>query len=383
MVNFRFRSFPSALALIALALAVAPGDCADQPKDPPKKEEGKQPDPLQALKEAFAKGVTTTPIEPKELPKEIGEGAAKVRPGATVKKAQKMEIKQTLKYVAFDKPQVQSYQAVVNNDGKRTLVQLATDGKKLNSRRAADNKEPAKEVDAPKEIDIPEKAKKAVKAIKDLYPDAVVIEITTEVYQDPSGTVDILTYEIEFLLKGSKREMVASPDGIVPRVWKPIAEKDLPKAVAETLAKEGGKLESVAQFEIRAGLQFAPLEKSRTVYQLEMEKDSASSKLSLRADGSLVPPPARPGPQNRTYLGVSFEKDSTTISQVVKDGPADQAGIKVGDKLLMVGDAKIGAVSDLLKVLQSANPGTVVKVRLRRGDQTVTVSVKLGASSAP
>jgi hypothetical protein len=374
MAYFTMRCLPAGLALLALLVAAAPGG-ADEPKTP-----AKQPDPLQALKEAYAKGVSTTPVELKELPKPISDGAAKARPGASIRKAQKLEIKHTMKYVAFDKPRVQSYQAILVKDDKRTRVQVAPDGKKLNARPVTDNKaEPGKKADKPKEIDIPDKASKAVKAIKELYPDAVVIEITTEVYQDPSGIVDVLTYEIEFLLKGAKREMVASPEGVIPHLWKPIAEKDLPQAVAQTLAKEGGKIESASQFEVRAGLQFAPLDKPRVVYQLEMDKDGTASKLNLRADGSAVPAPVRPGPQNRAYLGLSLEKNSTTVAQVVKDGPADRAGIKPGDKLLMLGDAKIGAVADVLKVLQNMKPGAEVKVQLQRGDQIMTVSVKLAA----
>ncbi len=255
--------FAAGLALAALLVAATGGLRGDEkPKPAPKKDDGKQPNPLQALQEAFKKGVTVTSVEPKDLPKEITEAAAKNAPGAAIKKSQKQEIRHTLKYVAFDKPRVQSYQVTVVKDGKRSRVQVSPDGKHVNVRAIAD-KEPVKDKKEPpaegkKEIEIPQKASKAVKAIKELYPDAVVIQITTEVYQDPSGTVDVLTYEIEFLHKGTKREMVASPEGVIPHLWKAIAEKDLPKAVADALAKEvpGGKVESVAQFEIRAGLQF-------------------------------------------------------------------------------------------------------------------------------
>src|SRR5262249_4064981 len=198
-------------------------------------------------------------------------------------------------------------------DDKRSRVQIAPDGKVMSSRPVAEKKGEKKAEDA-KEIEIPPKASKSVKAIKELYPDAVVIEITTEVYQDPSGTVDILTYEIEFINKGTKREMVASPEGVIPHLWKPLAEKELPKVIADALAKEvtGGKIEDAAQFEIRAGLQFVPLDEARVVYQLELEKDAKPSKLNLRADGSLVPAPVRLG-QNRAYLGLAFEKDTTVV----------------------------------------------------------------------
>lgn len=353
---------------------------ADQPDKPAIKDDGKQSDPFQALQEAYSKGVSTTPVEVKDLPKEISDGAIKARPGGSIRKVQRSEIKHTLKYVAFEVPRVQSYQAVLVNGDKRTRVQVAPDGKKSDARPLPDKKdESSNKADTPSEIDIPDKASKAVKAIKELYPDAIVIAITTEVYQDPSGTVDVLTYEIEFLFKGTEHEMVASPDGVIPHLWKQIAEKDLPKEVAKTLAEDDSKIESLSQFELRAGLQFAPLDKPRIIYQLEVEQDGTTSNLNLRADGSVVPAPVRPGPQNRSYLGVSLEKNSTTISQLVKGGPAAQAGMKAGDKLLMVGDVKTGTVADLLKVLQNTNPGTEVKVQLQRGKEMVTVLVKLTA----
>jgi hypothetical protein len=369
--------FVAGLALAALLVSGLRG--ADDPKTP--KKDAKPDNPLQALQDAFKKGVTLTDVDLKDLPKAVSDGAAKHAPGAAIKKAQKQEIKHTLKYVAFDKPKVQWYQATIVKEDKRVRVQFAPDGKVMSTRPVAEKKEAKdkKDAEVTKEIEIPAKAAKAVKAIKELYPDAVVIEITTEVYQDPSGVVDILTYEIEFLLKGTKREMVASPEGVIPHLWKTIAEKDLPKEIADAVTKEaaGGKVEGLAQFELRAGLQFGPLDEPRIVYQLEMEKEGTTSKLNLRADGTLVPAPVRPG-QNRAYLGLSFEKDTMTISQVAKDGPAEKAGIKVGDKLLALGDAKVGSVSDLLKVLQGLKPGAEVKVQLRRGDESLTIAVKLG-----
>src|SRR4051812_10558562 len=120
------RSVPGSLALLAfLAVAAAGG----QPDTPPRKDAKPNADPFQALKEAFAKGVSTTTVEPKDLPKEITDGAAKVRPGATIRKAQRLEIRHTLKYAAFDQPRVQTYQAVLVDDGKRVRVQVAPDGK--------------------------------------------------------------------------------------------------------------------------------------------------------------------------------------------------------------------------------------------------------------
>jgi hypothetical protein len=204
------------LALAALLGAGAgslPG--AENPQKLPSKDGGKQPNPLQALQDAFSKGVTVKAVDPKDIPRQIAEAAAKNAPGASITRAQRQEIRHTMQYVAIDRPRVQWYQATIVKDGKRLRVQLAPDGKQLSRREVADREAAKGKEEAPadsrKEIDIPPRASKAVKAIKELYPDAVVQAITTEVYQDPSGIVDVLTYEIEFLSKGTKREMVASP----------------------------------------------------------------------------------------------------------------------------------------------------------------------------
>lgn len=367
--------FVSAIAsLVFLSVLFA----QDQPaKSPPEKKQGT---PLQALQDAFAKGVTTTAVDVKDLPKAIADAAAKQTPGAEIKKAQKQEIRHTLKYVAFDKPRVQTYQVVVVKDDKRTRLQVAPDGKKPAVTPVQATKDPAPAAKPKKEIEIPEAARKAVKAIKDVYPDAVVEQITTEVYQDPSGTVDILTYEIEFISKGAKREMVASPEGVIPHLWNPIAEKDLPKAVLETVAKEvpDGKVENARAFEIRAGLQFAPLATPRVVYRLDLEKDGADSKLVVRADGTIAPAPVRPGGR-RAFLGLAFEKNSTVVSQVTKDGPAERAGIQKGDQIVALGDTKVSGVPDVLRALQKLSPGAEVALQLQRGDRKLTVSVKLAA----
>jgi S1-C subfamily serine protease len=93
----------------------------------------------------------------------------------------------------------------------------------------------------------------------------------------------------------------------------------------------------------------------------------------------MIPAPVRPGPQNRSYVGLSLENGNSKVSQVADESPAKKAGIKAGDKLLMVGDAKISTVADLLKVVQSTEPGTEVKVQLQRGEEMLTLSVKLAA----
>ena len=133
---FKFAAGLTLATLLAVGAGSLHGD--DGTKTPPKKDEGKQPDPLQALQDAFSKGVTVKDVDPKDLPKEITEAAAKNSPGSSIKKARKQEIRHTLKYVALDKPKVQSYQATVVKDDKRVRVQVSPDGKQVSARPVTD-----------------------------------------------------------------------------------------------------------------------------------------------------------------------------------------------------------------------------------------------------
>jgi hypothetical protein len=85
MSPLRSWSFFLSLALAALVF-VSGSRADDQPKTPPKKDTGKPANPLQDLQEAFSKGVTVTPVQLKDLPKEITDGAAKNALGAAIKK---------------------------------------------------------------------------------------------------------------------------------------------------------------------------------------------------------------------------------------------------------------------------------------------------------
>ena len=70
----------ASLALALLVVAGPAGLRGDDPK-PPKKDEAKKDNPLQALQDAFNKGVTLKDVDPKDLPREISDGAAKNAPG--------------------------------------------------------------------------------------------------------------------------------------------------------------------------------------------------------------------------------------------------------------------------------------------------------------
>lgn len=77
-----------------------------------------------------------------------------------------------------------------------------------------------------------------------------------------------------------------------------------------------------------------------------------------------------------TRLGITFfrPKVPPVIGKVVSGGPADVAGVRVGDEILAIDDAKIATWYDfVLKVRDAA--GHPLKVEINRGGQIVAVNV--------
>jgi hypothetical protein len=233
-----------------------------------------------------------TSIEAKDLPKPVADGVAKAAAGAKILDAEKNEMRATMKYVALDKAQVLQYVIDVVKDGKGFRITMNGSGDNAKATERKDEQKEGPKPVAEKEIVIPEKAAKAVKAIKGLYPDAVVKEITTEVFDDGTGEIEILTYEIEFLSKGTKREMVASPEGVIPHLWAPVEVKALPKVITDAIDKAvpGAKVESARAHEIRASLRFGAIEKPKVYYMVRVEKDAKTESIKLKPDGTVIKP---------------------------------------------------------------------------------------------
>jgi hypothetical protein len=227
------------------------------------------------------------PVKVNDLPKAVAAAVARAAPGETVKSAQKNEMRATLKYVALDKPQVRQYAIDVSKDSKTTRLIVSPDGKSARKTAIKAEKKSGKPA---KELDIPAKAAKAVAAIKAVYRDAVVKQITHEVFDDGSGDIEILTYEVEFVTGGIEREMVASPEGVIPHLWVAVEAKKLPKAVTEAVNKAtpGSKIEKARAFEIRASLRFGALKKAKVYYTVQVEKDGKARTIKVKPDGAVI-----------------------------------------------------------------------------------------------
>lgn len=82
----------------------------------------------------------------------------------------------------------------------------------------------------------------------------------------------------------------------------------------------------------------------------------------------------------RPYLGVQGDPDSKVckILMVYPDSPAAAAGLKENDVVLSFDGTKIGTFEDLVNQVSRRRPGQSVNLEVRRGDETITLNLKIG-----
>ncbi|MCH0541628.1 trypsin-like peptidase domain-containing protein [Streptomyces sp. MUM 203J] len=84
------------------------------------------------------------------------------------------------------------------------------------------------------------------------------------------------------------------------------------------------------------------------------------------------------GISGRTVLDDSYQPAGVAVEQVLPDGAAEEAGLRVGDTITRVGDTEITTITSLLEALASRQPGDEVPVRFLREGRSRTVTVTLG-----
>ena len=93
------------------------------------------------------------------------------------------------------------------------------------------------------------------------------------------------------------------------------------------------------------------------------------------------------GEVQHAYLGVGLEDEpaedgGVPLSEIADGGPADDAGLRAGDVIVAVGGDEVATPEDVRDAIDSRDPGDEVEVRVRRGDDTRTVTVTLGERPA-
>jgi putative serine protease PepD len=86
---------------------------------------------------------------------------------------------------------------------------------------------------------------------------------------------------------------------------------------------------------------------------------------------------------SHAYLGVSTSTADTSnpgalIQSVTRGGPADRAGLRAGDVVTALGSTPIKGTNDLVATIATHRSGDRVTATVRRGSQTIKVTVTLG-----
>ncbi|MFO7260234.1 MAG: trypsin-like peptidase domain-containing protein [bacterium] len=101
----------------------------------------------------------------------------------------------------------------------------------------------------------------------------------------------------------------------------------------------------------------------------------------------------RQGYVSRAYLGVMLDEVESADAQVYgltstegaevvhvePNGPADRAGVELGDIIIGIGDREVTTVSDLQAALAELTPGAIARLHIIRYGTRTAVDVELGA----
>lgn len=115
-----------------------------------------------------------------------------------------------------------------------------------------------------------------------------------------------------------------------------------------------------------------------------------NSGVSFAAPGDLVRdslPQLRGGKsilaKTSPFLGIAFKGDEEDIDgvhveSIVPNSGAAQSGLKPGDVVVGLNEKDVYTRPDLLEQVRKCKPGEVIQMRVRRGEEILTLSVKVG-----
>jgi putative serine protease PepD len=80
-------------------------------------------------------------------------------------------------------------------------------------------------------------------------------------------------------------------------------------------------------------------------------------------------------------LNTAFTGDGAKVSEITPGGPAEKAGVRVGDVITGLNGRQVADSTELVVVIRSYAPGEEIEITLTRNGQSSTVSLALGSSS--
>ena len=105
------------------------------------------------------------------------------------------------------------------------------------------------------------------------------------------------------------------------------------------------------------------------------EKWDALMNSEFLGDGPFAKKPVK----GNGYLGIATEpyKDGLKVTKVGNESPAKKAGILGGDLLIKLNDTALQSREDLQAILKELSAGDEVRIEIRRGSETQSITLKL------
>lgn len=174
-------------------------------------------------------------------------------------------------------------------------------------------------------------------------------------------------------------------------------------AVARQDDKEALKKKLLRDVEERLKTEDSALlrEIERTIDEQLKGKGAVPAKPEPKAGPKAAPrqdPPEQKAPtpprKGRGFMGVRTDsladdekadlkvKNGIKVVEVVKDGPADKAGMQVDDVILSLDGRSLDSPQEVPPIIQAAGAGTVMKAEILRGGKKQTLEVTLGRHPA-
>lgn len=165
-------------------------------------------------------------------------GALKKR-SAQLKHILKQETFATLKFLEAPSPRT-SYILTVEKGKEKSQMSIDSAAVVRHVRTIADRETEEEESGAApvKEMPVPERAAAAVKAVKSLYPEAILEDVEDVAYDDKTGNIEVAYFEVEISLAGKPKTLLATPEGVLLSSKKSLKIADLPPAVAAAVSRE-------------------------------------------------------------------------------------------------------------------------------------------------
>lgn len=86
-------------------------------------------------------------------------------------------------------------------------------------------------------------------------------------------------------------------------------------------------------------------------------------------------------PATEPWIGISLEGSSLIVERIVKDSPADKAGIKVGDRLLTMNGKKLTSQNRFGSLLGDVSPKDKIKLKIERDDKELEIELTVASKA--